>query len=98
MARNENKMIYPKYYFESATKITIDFLKEHDIKGLILDVDNTLIDINRNALEGVEDWHNKIREAGIKTIILSNTNKLDKVQGIANLLKIDYINFARETF
>ena len=90
------KVIYPKYYFKNVTKISIEFLKEHNIKGLILDVDNTLIDINRNVLEGVEDWHNKIRNAGIKTIILSNTNKLDKVQGIANLLKIDYINFARK--
>ena len=89
-------MIYPKYYCKNVTKISVEFLEKHNIKGLILDVDNTLIDIDRNVLEGAVQWHNKIKEAGIKTIILSNTNKLEKVQGIANLLKIDYINFAKK--
>ena len=89
-------MIYPKYYFKDVTKISVEFLEEHNIKGLILDVDNTLIDINRNVLKGVKEWHDEIRKAGIKTIILSNTNKIDKVKGMAELLEIEYISFAHK--
>ena len=36
--------LYPKDYFESVKDITIDYLNDHKIKALILDVDNTLID------------------------------------------------------
>ena len=43
-------LIYPKAYFENVTKITIDFLKEKGIKALILDIDNTLVDFDKNLL------------------------------------------------
>jgi hypothetical protein len=77
-------------------KITPEFLKKHNIKGLVLDIDNTLIDMNRTMLEGAKEWHQKIVDSGFKTIILSNTNKIDKVEGVAKKLNMDYINFARK--
>ena len=40
--------IYPKEYFNSVTDITIEFMEKNNLKGLILDVDNTLIDRNKN--------------------------------------------------
>lgn len=86
-------ILYPKYYCEKITDLKIDFLKENGIKALILDVDNTLIDYDRNFLEGLEEWHKAILQAGIKTIILSNSNKLDKVRNVANVLGIEYIYF-----
>ena len=39
-------MIYPREYVDNVRKISIDFLKKNNIKGLILDVDNTLIDFS----------------------------------------------------
>lgn len=42
--------IYPKLYLENVTKITEDVLKENGIKGLILDIDNTLIDFDKKLL------------------------------------------------
>ena len=48
---NKN-ILYPNAYFKNVLEITIDFLNENKIKGLILDVDNTLIDYNRNMLNG----------------------------------------------
>lgn len=44
-------MIYPKVYLENVTKITLKFLKENNIKAIILDIDNTLIDFNKNLLK-----------------------------------------------
>ena len=49
-------ILYPKFYCKDVTKITIDILRENNIKGLILDVDNTLIDYNRNMDEKVKIW------------------------------------------
>ena len=57
--------IYPKYYCDRITDIKVDFLKENNIKGLILDVDNTLLDTRLNMVEGLEEWHDEIVKAGI---------------------------------
>ena len=87
-------VLYPKKYFKKITDIDIEFLKENKIQGLILDVDNTLIDFDLNVLEGLEQWHDEVRKNGIKTIIVSNTNKKEKIKMISSLLNIDYIMFA----
>lgn len=44
-------LIYPKTYIENVTKITIQFLKQNNLEALILDIDNTLIDFDKNLLE-----------------------------------------------
>ena len=89
-------LIYPDFYLESILEVTPDFCKKNNIKGLILDIDNTIIDIDRKMLEGVKNWHDLILENGIQTIIVSNTNKIDKVSKVAKDLGIDYINFAKK--
>lgn len=68
-------MLYPKEYLNSVKEIDIDLLKKNNIKGIILDVDNTLIDLDRNMPEGVEDWSQNLKKNGIKFCILSNSNK-----------------------
>ena len=89
-------VIYPDFYLESVLKITPEFCEKNNIKGLILDIDNTLIDIDRKMLEGAKEWHNIIAQAGIKTIILSNTSKAEKASKVAVDLGIEYINFAKK--
>ena len=86
--------LYPKLYCEKITDITIDYLKQNNIEGLILDVDNTLIDYNKNMLPGLEAWIEKIKKNNIKCIIVSNSNKKDKVETVAKKLDIPYIFFA----
>ena len=44
-------LIYPKAYLENVTKITIEFLRENKIEALILDIDNTLLDFDKNLLK-----------------------------------------------
>lgn len=85
---------YPKYYCDKVTDISIDLLKKNNIKGIMLDVDNTLIDFNKNLLNGVKEWIKNIKENNIKCIILSNSNKIDKIKMVANTLDLPYIYFA----
>lgn len=89
-------ILYPNYYCDKVTDITIDLLEQNKIKGLILDVDNTLIDFDRNLLDGAEEWIDKVKKNGIKCIILSNSNKVDKVKKVAETLDINYIYFAKK--
>ena len=90
--------IYPKLYCKKITDIEIDYLKENNIKALILDVDNTLLDFDLKIVDGLKNWHDEIRKNDIKSIILSNSNKTEKVKMVADLLKIPYIKFATKPF
>lgn len=88
--------LYPDYYCDKVTDISIDLLKKNGIKGIVLDVDNTLIDFDRNLLEGAEIWTQTMKKSGFKCMILSNSNKVDKVKKVAETLDIEYIYFAKK--
>lgn len=87
-------VIYPDYYCDKVTDITLDLLEKNQIKGILLDVDNTLIDFDRNLVEGAKEWIDKIKQNGIQCMILSNSNKVDKVKAVAAELDLPYIYFA----
>ena len=88
--------IYPKAYFHKVEEITIEFLQKNKIKALILDVDNTLIDYQKNLSKSVEKWAKDLKGQGTKLYILSNTNNKEKVEKVANILGIPYISFAKK--
>jgi len=88
--------IYPEAYLENILEIDVAFLSEKGIKGLILDVDNTLIDLDKKMLPGTVVWANKLKSAGIKLCILSNSNKKDKVKKVASDLDIPYFYFGKK--
>lgn len=87
---------YPNAYLKSVEDITIDFLNKNNIKALILDVDNTLIDYYKNLAESKKQWSKKLQENGIILYILSNTNKEEKVKTVSEALNIPYEFFAKK--
>lgn len=87
-------ILYPRAYFESVKDISIDFLNKNSIKALILDVDNTILDFDKNIPQGVEEWCNNLKKQGIKLCILSNSNKKEKVKMVAEKLDLPYFYFA----
>ncbi len=89
---------YPKEYLENVREVTLELLKQNNIKGLILDMDNTIIDYYKNLPEETIKWCESLKNNGIKMCILSNSNKKDKVNMVANKLKLPYINFALKPF
>ncbi len=89
-------LIYPDKYLNNVKEITIDFLKDNNIKALILDVDNTLINFDKELLDGTDLWCENLKKEGIKFFILSNTNKKEKVEKVSKELDIPFINFAKK--
>ena len=67
--------LVPDYYFKTFDCASVEFLQSLGIKGIILDVDNTL-EPYENALpsERVVTWLSQLREAGISAAIVSNNN------------------------
>lgn len=89
-------ILYPKAYFEKVEDITIEFLNKNNIKALILDVDNTLIDYYKNLSKEKISWAKNLKKNGVKLHILSNSNKIEKVREVSEKLDIPYIYFAKK--
>lgn len=89
-------ILYPKAMFNKVSDITTEFLKQNNIKALILDVDNTLIDISENLSEQTKKWVEAVKKENIKLYILSNSNKKEKVKKVAEKLGIPYEYFGKK--
>jgi len=88
--------LYPDLYLNNVKEISIELLKEHKIQGLILDIDNTLINYDKELLDGVKQWCDNLKKEGIRICILSNTNKVNKVKKVADILNLEYEYFAHK--
>lgn len=91
-------ILYPNMHLDKVEQITIEFLQKNKIKALILDVDNTLIDYQKNMSESIVKWARNIKGQGIKLYILSNTNHKEKVEKVANQLATPYQYLAKKPF
>ena len=89
-------MIYPNEYFDKIDKITIEFLQKNKIKALILDMDNTLINVKEEMPQDIENWAKSLKGQGVKLIIVSNSNKKSKIEKTANKIGIKYVGFAKK--
>ena len=63
----------PEYYFKTFNEASADFLTSIGVKGIVLDVDNTL-EPYENPLPGdhVKQWLTELKEQGISAAIVSN--------------------------
>ena len=83
-----------KYLFRDVTRITPEFLRGAGIRGLVLDVDNTLTahgsqDVSAEVL----DWLAQMRAAGVQMMLASN-NYEARVAPFADRLGLSYKSFS----
>lgn len=90
--------LYPRELLNKVEEISIEFIQKNKLKALILDVDNTLIDYNKNLSEEKIKWAKNLRGQGVKLYILSNSNNKEKVEKVAKTLDLPYILFAKKPF
>ena len=66
-------LLMPRYRVRRVTDLKADELKRLGIKGLALDIDNTIAyDSVLTFIEGVPEWIQTMREGGIRLVIVSN--------------------------
>lgn len=86
-------LIVPQHLFRNATRISLPFLKRNGIKGLVLDVDNTLTGHDSQELSpAVEKWLKAMKRGGIRLMLASNNTK-KRVAPFAKQLGLDYASF-----
>ena len=65
----------PDFYFQTFDQADAEFLTSHGVKGIILDVDNTLEPYeNPTPGDHVVAWMDSLRACGISLAIVSNNN------------------------
>lgn len=81
-------LFYPDILFKNIYEITPEFLRKHKIKGLLLDLDNTIApyEIERPTKK-MTAWFSKLQKAGIRLAFVSN-NHGDRVTRFNHAWKI----------
>ncbi len=96
--RSKNTAPLPRKAYTLAD-IDIELLKFAGIRGIILDLDNTIIsEDDRYIAPKAEDWIAQAKLAGLKFFILSNGKRRYRVEYWSNRLDIPAISPAKKPF
>lgn len=88
------KLLTPDVYVDSVFHIHLDKLKEKGIKGLIIDIDNTLVGWDtKYASEKTKNWLLNLKKEGFEVCLVSN-NTEDRVVVFNEELKLPAIHRA----
>lgn len=86
-------LLVPNFIFKDVTRITPLFLYENGIKGLVLDVDNTLTGHDSQQLRpDIAKWLEDMKAVGMKLMLASNNLKT-RVEPFAEKLGVEYTSF-----
>lgn len=81
---------YPDEYRESVYILDFQKYYEKGYRGILFDIDNTLVPHGAPAEKRAEELFDKLRKIGFQTCLISN-NKEPRVRPFAKLVKSDYI-------
>ena len=90
------KLFLPDQYVKSVFEIRPEELKEKGIKGVITDLDNTLVAWNvAHATEQVHEWFKEMEAHDIAVTIISN-NKSNRVELFSIPLNRPFVSHAKK--
>ncbi len=70
------KLLYPDLIVDKLEDIDFNILAENKIKGLIVDIDNTLVGWDvKEADEAAIQWINRVKKNGVRICLVSNNSK-----------------------
>ncbi|UXR77358.1 MULTISPECIES: YqeG family HAD IIIA-type phosphatase [unclassified Staphylococcus] len=85
------RLFLPNQYVKDIHEIDFQQLEKLNIRGIITDLDNTLVGWDEaNPTPKVEEWFKTIDERGFKVTVVSNNNE-KRVKAFCKDLNVDYI-------
>jgi HAD superfamily phosphatase (TIGR01668 family) len=92
------KKLLPDLHVDSIYDIDLQALRGKGVKGIITDLDNTLIEWDQpSATPKLTEWLKKVEQEGFQLVIVSNNNSV-RVGEFASPLGIPFIYGARKPF
>ncbi len=89
------KRFYPKEYLDSVYQIDFHALYEKGVRGVLFDVDNTLVPHGAPADNRAKELFANLMELGFQTCLISN-NQLERVKSFADSVGAAYIEDAHK--
>ncbi|MEM6403874.1 MAG: YqeG family HAD IIIA-type phosphatase [Cyanobacteria bacterium P01_D01_bin.116] len=88
---NWNKLLQPDLILEgSILNLTPEIIQQYGLKGLVLDVDETLVPVTVGFVSGeLQEWINQIRPL-VKIWLVSNNISENRIGSIARSLDLPY--------
>lgn len=88
------KMFCPDLYLDNIYSLDIEYIKKKNIKGLLIDLDNTLLPWNCSNIDrDLRDWVKKCKDQGLSLCIVSN-NRARRINECARQLQIPAVTRA----
>lgn len=88
----------PTWMLEAIYQLTPEQLKKHGIKGILTDLDNTLIAWNNpEGTPELRQWMKEMEEAGIPVIVVSNNNHA-RIANALEAMDLDFVAHAKKPF
>lgn len=84
------RKFYPVEYMDSTYMINFKKYYDDGFRGILFDIDNTLVEHGAAADKKVIEFFENLRKMGFKTCLISN-NKEPRVKPFADLVKSEYI-------
>jgi HAD superfamily phosphatase (TIGR01668 family) len=92
VARNGFTHSYRHAAYAKATDIPVQVFLDQGIKGVVLDLDNTLAYWHADQeLQEAATWIAWLQKAGLKVAILSNTSRSERLARIATNLRVSHV-------
>jgi len=84
------KTFYPDHYVKSAYDIPYEELYKNGIRGLLFDIDNTLVEHGKPATEQAIALMKRLKKIGFKICLISN-NKEARVKMFNEEIQVEYV-------
>lgn len=84
------QIFYPDEYVKSAYEIPYEELYQNGIRGLLFDIDNTLVEHGKPATERAIVLMSRLKEIGFSICLISN-NKEERVKKFNEPIQVEYI-------
>lgn len=89
------KLLYPHEYVESVFSIDYHKLYQQGYRGIVFDVDNTLVHHGEDSTKEIDELFKTIHRIGLKTILLSD-NSEERIQRFLRNIDSPYIHEANK--
>lgn len=95
IGENMFRKFYPDEYVKSTYDIDFKQLYQEGFRGVLFDIDNTLVEHGADASERTLNLFKELKEIGLGICLISN-NKIERVERFNHSIKVNYISNAHK--